>query len=100
MTMTTQQTSDIQQQQLQELRALYADASETTKSALENVLRTMQSGSAGTPKAPPTHMESAGRIGSRQGKVSELTVIAPFAKGGAARLRAILSLTHGNFDAT
>jgi hypothetical protein len=45
-------------------------------------------------------MESAGRVGSRQGKVSELTVIAPFAKGGAQRLRAFLKLSHGNYDAT
>ena len=33
---------------------------------------------------------SAGRTGVRQGTVSELTVIAPFAPGGAARLRAVL----------
>ena len=40
----------------------------------------------------------AGRIGVRQGKVSEFTLIFPFAKGGAARLRAILQLRNGNFD--
>ena len=45
-------------------------------------------------------MESAGRTGSRQGKVSELTVIAPVAPGGAARLRALLQLRNGNFDDT
>ena len=44
-------------------------------------------------------MESAGRIGSRQGKVSELTFIAPFAPGGAKRLRALLQLLEGNFSA-
>ena len=45
-------------------------------------------------------MESAGRTGWRQGKVSELNVIAPFAPGGAARLRALLELRNGNFDDT
>jgi hypothetical protein len=41
---------------------------------------------------------SAGRIGIRQGKVSELTVIAPFAEGGAKRLRGLLELLGGNFQ--
>jgi hypothetical protein len=41
--MTTQQSSDIKQQ-VQQLRELYADAPETAKTALENVLRTMESG--------------------------------------------------------
>ena len=40
-----------------------------------------------------------GAHGARQGVVSELTVIAPFAKGGAERLRKPLALTHGNFSA-
>ena len=43
-------------------------------------------------------MESAGRTGVRQGTVSGLTVIAPFAPGGAARLRALLQLRNGIFD--
>ena len=41
-------------------------------------------------------MESAGRVGSRLGKVSELTIIVPFAPGGAQRLRAFLQLFGGN----
>jgi hypothetical protein len=41
--------------------------------------------------------KSAGRIGIRQGSVSELTAIAPFAPGGARRLRAVLRLLNGNF---
>ncbi|MBV9531131.1 MAG: hypothetical protein JO283_08700 [Bradyrhizobium sp.] len=45
-------------------------------------------------------MESAGRTGSRQGKVSELTLIAPFAPGGVARLRAVLQARNGNYDDT
>jgi hypothetical protein len=35
----------------------------------------------------------------RQGKVSELTVIAPFAEGGAKRLRALLKALGPNFGA-
>jgi hypothetical protein len=97
--MDTQQSSDIKQQ-VQQLRELYADAPETAKTALENVLRTMEAGGAQSGKEPTTRMESAGRVGSRQGKVSELTVIAPFAKGGAERLRAFLKLSRGNSDAT
>jgi hypothetical protein len=39
---------------------------------------------------------SAGRVGSRLGKLSELTIIVPFAPGGADRLRAFLRLFGGN----
>jgi hypothetical protein len=46
-----------------------------------------------------SHSDSAGRIGVRLGRVSELTVIAPFAPGGAQRLRAVLRLLNGNFSA-
>jgi hypothetical protein len=43
--------------------------------------------------------QTAGRIGARQGKVSELTVFLPFVKGGAKRLRGLLQLLEGNFRA-
>ena len=82
-------------QEVQEVRELYADAPEIAKTALENVLRDLKSSPAAQSK---TQMESAGRIGHRQGVVSELTVIAPFSKGGAKRLRSVLKLTNGNFD--
>jgi hypothetical protein len=81
---------------IQQLRQLYADAPQFAKTALENTLRGLTSAAA----QPRSRMESAGRTGSRQGKVSELTVIAPFAPGGAARLRALLQLRNGNFDDT
>ncbi len=42
---------------------------------------------------------SAGRVGSRAGKVSELTVIAPLKSGGADRLRGLFKLTNGYFGA-
>jgi hypothetical protein len=54
-----------------QLRELFAHAPEIGKRALENVL-------------------------SRLGKVSELTIIVPFAPGGAQRLRAFLQLFGGN----
>jgi hypothetical protein len=75
------------------LRAIYADASEVSKNALENVLSAAQSGNASKHTAT---MESAGRIGARQGKVSELTIIAPLKPGGAKRMRAFFELLHGN----
>ena len=77
---------------IQQLRALFADAPETGRKALDNVLGTLTSDAA----APPPPMESAGRSGSRVGRVSELTIIVPLAPGGAQRLRTFLRLLHGN----
>jgi hypothetical protein len=91
------QSSDIKQQ-VQQVRELFADAPEVGKTALEKVLREIESGEPSS--QPATRLESAGRVGSRQGTVSELTLIVPLAPGGAERLRAILKLTHGNTDAT
>ena len=64
------------------------------KAALENGLANLASESWQLRQ----RAQSAGRIGSRQGKVSELTVILPFAKGGAKRLRGLLQLLDGNFQ--
>ena len=75
------------------LRKLFADAPELGKKALENVLRELRADSSETPPPP---VESAGRVGSRLDKVSELTIIVPLAPGGAKRLRAFLQLLHGN----
>ncbi len=86
------------QQKVKELRDLFADAPDTAKTALENVI-----GEAGS--VEPARGESvapvvsAGRIGLRQGKVSELTFIAPLSPDGAKRLRAALNLLHGNAHA-
>src|SRR6266704_5296795 len=89
----SEKSSDIEQK-VQKLCELYADASEIGKTALENVIRALKSG---TPaKEPAARIESAGRIGRRQGKVSELTVIVPLAPGGAKRLRAFLEILHGS----
>ena len=63
----------------QEIRQLFADAPEMAKSALANALPALIAQAA---EAEGSRTESAGRIGIRQGTVSELTVIAPFAPGG------------------
>jgi hypothetical protein len=85
------------EQKIQKLRELYADAPEVGKQALQNILR---EGGASWVAKPRTRMDSAGRVGNRQGRVSELTVIAPVAEGGAERLRGFLQLREGNFDDT
>ena len=84
------------EQKIQELQKLYADAPEMAKTALKNAASALMSQAA---DAQASQSESAGRIGIRQGVISELTVIAPFAPGGAKRLRAILRLLNGNFRA-
>jgi hypothetical protein len=81
------------EQKIQKLRELFADAPEVGKTALHNVLQRLASDAS---MAPPPPVDSAGRMGSRLGKVSELTIIVPFAPGGAARLRAFLRLFGGN----
>jgi hypothetical protein len=84
------------EQKIQKLRDLFADAPELGKAALENVLRELRSDVSAA--ATPT-VESAGRAGSRLDKVSELTIIVPFAPGGAKRLRAFLQLLGGYANA-
>jgi hypothetical protein len=74
------------------LRELFADAPEVGKQALENVLHKLTQQAS----TPPPAVESAGRVGIRLGKVSELTILVPLAPGGAARLRAFLQLLGGN----
>ena len=87
----SEQPSDFEQR-VQKLREIYADASEISKTALENVIRAVQS-KPGTESVP---MESAGRIGARRGKVSELTAILPINPSAAKRMRAFLELLHGS----
>ena len=81
-------------QEIEHLRELFADAPEVGKMALEKVLRELTS----QLSEPRSRMQSAGRVGSRQGTVSELTVIAPLAPDGARRLRGLLRVLNGNFD--
>ena len=95
-TQTSPQQDQSVEQKMQQVRKLYADAPEMAKKALKNAASALTS-LAAEPEALQT--ESAGRIGLRLGKVSELTLIAPFAPGGAQRLRALLRLLNGNFSA-
>jgi hypothetical protein len=81
-------------EKLQKLRELYADAPEVGKAALQNGLPMLTK-----ELTAPSAAQTAGRIGARQGKVSELTVFLPFVKGGAKRLRGFLQLLEGNFRA-
>ena len=64
---------------IQELRELYAEGSKVGQVALEKLIA--QLGQAG--RTSHEEVSTAARTGLRQGKVSELTVIAPFAPGGA-----------------
>jgi hypothetical protein len=82
-------------EKVQRLRELFSDAPEIGKAAVENVLHELKSQ---VSVAPPYRMETAGRHGSRQGKVSELTFIVPLAPGGAQRLRGFLELLDGDFN--
>jgi len=81
------------EQKIQKIKELYADAPELGKAALEKGLPDLTREAA----AATTGAQSAGRIGARQGKVSELTGILPIAKGGAKRLRGLLQALEGNF---
>lgn len=89
-TTANKQPADFEQR-VQKLREIYADGSEVSKTALENVVSSVQSGKPAKGSVP---MGSAGRIGSRQGKVSEFTTIFPMKPAGAKRLRAFLELLH------
>jgi hypothetical protein len=80
-------------EKIEQLRKLFADAPELGRTALDRVLQQLASDASQTPPPP---IQSAGRAGSRLGKVSELTIIVPFAPGGADRLRAFLRLFGGN----
>src|SRR5215831_9762561 len=80
---------------IQKLRDIFADANALGKQALENVLKDLKDQ---VSKAPPPPIETAGRVGARLGKISELTMIVPLVPGGAKRLRAFLKLLGGNLN--
>ena len=84
------------EQRVQKLKELYADAPEVGKAALEYGLDNIRQELAAVTTSA---RESAGRIGARQGKVSELTAILNITKDGAKRLRGLLEVTEGNFKA-
>jgi hypothetical protein len=95
--MTAQAFSRSEQDQtvekkIQHLRELFADGPALGKTALEKALPILK-----REVAVATQQESAGRIGARHGKVSELTIIVPLVDGGAKRLRGLLELLGGTF---
>jgi hypothetical protein len=92
-TSTRAQQDQTADEKIRQLRELFADAPEVGKAALERVLSEL---TAQASQEPPPPVESAGRVGARLGKVSELTILVPFAPGGADRLRAFLKLLNGN----
>src|SRR5262245_32571027 len=91
---TGQEQVEAVEKKIQQLRELFADAPELGRKALENALRELKSQASDLP--PP--VESAGRVGARLGKISELTIIVPLIPGGAKRLRAFLRLLNGNLS--
>jgi hypothetical protein len=90
-----QQKEPTTEEQLAHLRELFADAPEVGRAAMERVLSELSSQATQTPPEP---VVSAGRVGSRLGKISELTIVVPLAPGGAERTRAFLKLLNGNLD--
>src|SRR5215470_10010340 len=82
------------EKKIKKFRELFADAPELGKKALENAVEVLKSQASD----PPPPVESAGRVGARLGKISELTIIVPLAPGGAKRLRAFLRLLGGNLS--
>jgi hypothetical protein len=95
MKLTQPEQDQTGEKMIQKFRDLFADAPEIGKKALENVLHEIKSQVAETPPPP---IESAGRVGARLGKRSELTIIVPLAPGGAKRLRGFLRLLGGNLN--
>jgi len=79
-------------EKIKKVQELYADAPEVGRVALQNGLENLKLELAAT-----TQRQSAGRIGARQGKVSELTAIIPLEPGGGKRIRGLLDLLQGNF---
>ena len=91
---TTPEQNQVADEKIQQIRELFADAPDLGKKALENVLKELT----GQVSAPPPPIESAGRVGARLGKRSELTIIVPLVPGGAKRLRTFLQLLGGNLS--
>ena len=86
------QTPDKLEEKIRKVQELYADAPEIGRTALKNGLEALRH-----ELGAATQVQSAGRIGARQGKVSELTAIIPLEPGGGKRIRGLLDLLGGNF---
>jgi hypothetical protein len=80
-------------EKIKKVQELYADAPEVGRVALKNGLEALKHELAAAPGR-----QNAGRIGARQGRVSELTAIIPLVPGGGKRIRGLLDLLEGNFQ--
>src|SRR5262249_29213819 len=89
----TESQHDTVADKIAKVQELYADAPEVGRTALKNGLDALKH-----EMAAATGRQSAGRIGARQGRVSELTAIVPLAPGGGKRIRGLLDLLEGNFQ--
>src|SRR5262249_55600535 len=79
-------------EKIKKVQELYADAPEIGRTALKNGLENLK-----RELAAGGQRQTAGRIGARQGKVSELTAFIPLEPGGGKRIRGLLDLLEGNF---
>jgi hypothetical protein len=96
--LTTPKQNQTVEDKIRHLRQLYADAPEVGRTALENLIEGMKAGLGSGQKPRLERASINGRIGLRQGKVSELTVILKLLPGGAERIRAVLDTGSTNAD--
>jgi len=93
------QTERVLEQKFRKVQEIFADGPEIGRLALEKGTAAFkQELAAAMGQTGSTQQTTAGRIGARQGSVSELTIIVPFVPGGAKRTRALLALLEGNFQ--
>src|SRR5262245_60592791 len=84
-------------ERIQKLREAYADAPEVGRVALDKVIPELE-GAMRLQQQQKHEPSTAGRIGLRRGKVSELTGIVKLPPGGAKRLRLLLNMLGNNFQ--
>jgi len=90
-------TQESAAERIQKLREAYADAPEVGRVALDKVKDELE-GAIRLQQQQQQEPSSAGRIGLRRGKVSELTGIVKLSPGGAKRLRLLLNTLGNNFQ--
>ena len=84
-------------EQIHKLREAYADAPEVGRVALDKVRGELEA-AIRLRQQQQQEVSTAGRIGLRRGKVSELTGIVKLSPGGAKRLRLLLNTLGNNFQ--
>src|SRR5262245_62950380 len=90
-------TQESAAERIQKLREAYADAPEVGRVALDKVRGELEAAMR-LQEQQKQEPSTAGRIGLRRGKVSELTGIVKLAPGGAKRLRLLLNTLGNNFQ--